>query len=614
MAMRNQEAEELLQELAKAGMLNSDVITGIRYQDLQLKERDGKELTVQDVVARVDAGTLRKSEWETFKEIVEDKGGSVDDYSPAFSTRLSNLFEKGGESSFAGTTGGAWATPEGEDTLPEKIKAQGVQQDEARRIRIDYVRTLEKLGYDVDITHLGTSQTHEEMVDRLINEYDIPPEVINGVQDEVEVMAMTRGLTEDEIKERQAEEEAVDATNEENPTYAKNLRAFQLLDAANPTKYQFDKESGAIYLTETGLQVDRRGDAIDQMDPEAAADLVGGWPDDVVKYFDANPLGTGWGKMSAETGIPIDEFGYNDILDVINNKEWYGQDPSRYLMGQPDFLGGFGSGYQVKPEETDVTRRTKATFDTLGGKSAARSALGHYVFDAMEEQTRETRRPWYEPDDNWAQFAGLSPENVAAVQSRLIAVGALDPDEIVNGVWGPAEAAQMQKWMTIANGKAIEWTDVDEGLLKEYFDDETARTTPQRAAFVPEPYRPMDPARVEVTVQDSIRALLGRDATDEDLQSLGGYLTEQYSSSYQADVAAGRSQYAAQVSGDESGAEFVQPGAVQDVDYEARYITEMEKRFEPQLESQQRGTLAGKQQDMGVAMGNLMNRLGGGIG
>ena len=287
------------------------------------------------------------------------------------------------------------------------------------------------------------------------------------------------------------------------------------------------------------------------------------------------------------------------VLDVVAIILHFGGDPVRYLPGQEAFLGGYKSTYQVNPEvfqpgsRYDYGRDATEQFTEIGG-----------------EMRPLALRPTYDKDDEWAQFVGMSPENIAAVQSFLISINALEQDGVVNGVWGPAEAQQMYKVLDIANAQGKSWQDVDEDMLRASFDKETAATS-QRAAFVPQAYRPMDPARAELTVKDSIRQMLGRDPTDEDMSQLGGYLTDMHAASYEADTQAARNRYNTQVALDKSGGTSGTPGAVEDVDFEARYIQKMEEKFAPQLESQERGRTAAAQQDMGVKMDNLMSFVGG---
>ena len=406
-----------------------------------------------------------------------------------------------------------------------------------------------------------------------------------------------------------AANEAIDDTNLSNPEYAKNKRAFEILNNASPTKYQFDDASGAIFMTDGSGQVSRQGQLV-EFGSDEGSELVGGWEGGVEPDFSsiglAEGLETAWAKMTRETGTPVDEGMYMSILDVVANKEQFGADPVRYLPGQEAFLGGYASTYQVNPETVVTERDPDYRYEYGGEGNAARRFMADYDI----EIGATSLRPIYDRDDEWAQFVGLSPENIAAVQSFLIGVGALEEDGVVNGVWGPTEAQQMYKVLDIANAGGVSWQEVDEDVLRNSFDKETAATS-QRAAFVPQAYRPMDPARAELTVKDSVRQMLGRDPTEEDMAQLGGYLTDMHSASYAADTKAARNRYNTQVSLDESGGTFGQPAAVEDVDYEARYVQKMEEKFAPQLESQKRGQTATAQQDMGVKMNNLMSFVGG---
>ena len=646
MAFSNPETEEYANKLAKAGLLDSNARRRLEVKEGAAANRLGvtreniptsDQVTLEQVMESVNT-KVRASKYETLKTINEEYSLDTADRTEDWQTKLADWtgenITPGRVAAFAflGPIGGAStvAAVEGAGALGAEIdtSSQDLGINEERTAVTDFYRYLQEAGYEMippggsmfpEAAMYGADiqpDTLKNAIAYASKEGDVPPDVLDYVMQQVEDSALDRAQRTQETQEKLIENDEIDRTNEENPLYAKNLAAFEILEESSPTKFQFDKETGAIYMTETGKQVDRRGKELagDDLMGEAGAELVGGWPEGFIPQWEANPEGTAWGKLSVQAGVTVDEYAYNDILDVIENKEWYGADPSRYVAGQESFLGGFGSTYRVKVEETDVMRRTQATADVFGSDYAASRALGSYVWDAMKQDLQDTRRPWYDQNDNWAQFAGLSSENIAAVQSQMVAMGALEPDDIVYGTWGLAEATQMNTIMTIANGNGQEWTDLDGSMLKEFFDGETARTTPSRAAFTPQAFRPMDPARVEMTVRDSVRALVGRDPTEEDLQLLGGYLTDQYSSSYEADVAAGRAQYDAQIAADESGATYGQPGAVEDVDYEARFLQKMDERFEQQTASQERGVLAGKQQDMGVQMSSLMTRLGGGLG
>lgn len=613
-SLYHEEVEMFARNLMKAGILTqADYNTMWSNERIGMREDRESPLSVQDVIDAVPQSKLRNSDMELFDSIAEEVGATVErgenevireimgrdrrGFWGDFKAGLGVIGEKvGGVGDLLGAGG----------TGAHEIEVPGGTQT----IR-DVVRALKEQGYDApSATFFRNAESMDEVINIILDKTDITPDELAGVMTIVEEQRIDRDMTQADVEDALAANEEVDEVNLANPQYSKNKRAFEILNAASPTKYQFDDSSGAIFMTDGSGQVDRTGQVI-PFGTDGGSELVGGWEGGIEPDFSsiglAEGLETGWAKMQRETGQAVSESMYMSILDVVANKQGFGADPVRYLPGQEAFLGGYASTYQVNPE-TIVTERdpTKPYEWKYGAPNTFQSFLADYNVDIAPTSLR----PIYDKDDEWAQFVGMSPENIAAVQSFLIGVGALEEDGVVNGVWGPTEAQQMYKVLDIANAGGVSWQDVDEDILRNSFDKETAATS-QRAAFVPQAYRPMDPARAELTVKDSVRQMLGRDPTDEDMAQLGGYLTDMHAASYQADTQAARNRYNTQVALDESGGTFGTPGAVEEVDYEARYINEMEKRFTPQLESQKRGQVAEAQQDMGVKMNNLMSFVGG---
>ena len=638
----HEDVEMFANQLMAAGILTQRDYN-LMWSNERRGMRDNGEpaLNIEDVIRKVSQGGLSNAQMDQFDALAEEQGATVvrgewEAVREAMGREHRSLFGdfKAGLSQFPK---GLEAISDFFDPVSQVLTAGMTQPGELggegnRQSVIDLTRALKEGGYgDLPMTLFRNAESMDEVLDIVMDKTDMTPDQFKEVMVVLDETRIHREQQQAGIEDDQAANEAMDDKNLEDPLYAKNMRAYEILETNFPTKYQFDDETGAIYLTNGDGQVDRSGNIV-QYGSDKSIALVGGWGElgepnfTREEPFDGHEGGlaygkeTGWEKMMREMGAGsvVTEGQYFDVLDVINNKAGYGADPSRYLPGAADFLGGYESTYRVKVEETQARKDMRDRLDRSIGGISYKDFLtindASAFYDDMKRWTSvDARRPSYDNNDEWAQFAGLSPENVAAVQKKMIDVGALDADEVVMGSWGQAEATQMYKWMDIANAKGETWQNVDEELIRKMFEDEGAATS-RRGAFVPDAYRPMDPARVEVTVKDSIRQLLGRDATAQDLQQLGGYLSDTHGASYQADVKAARAKYNTQVSLDdaEPGA-FGQPGAVEDVDFEARYITEMEKRFAPQLESQQLGIKSAKQQDMGVAMSNLMNRMGGGI-
>ena len=602
----HEEVEMFANNLMKAGILSqADYNTMWSNERIGMREDRESPLTIDDVIAAVPQGGLKNSQMDLFDSIAGEVGATVERGEHEALRAIMGRDRRGffgdfkaGLGVIGGGIGDALGALGAGGTGAHEIDVPGGTQT----IR-DIVRALKEQGYEApSSTFFRNAESMDEVIEIIMDKTDISSDELAGVLDIVEEQRIDRDMSQADIEDALAANEEMDDTNLANPEYSKNLRAFEILNNATPTKYQFDESSGAIFMTDGTGQVDRTGQVI-PFGSEGGAELVGGWEGGIEPDFSsvglAEGLETAWAQMTRETGSVVDEQMYMSVLDVVANKEHYGADPVRYLPGQEAFLGGYKSTYQVNPESFqpgsryDYGRDATEQFTMLSG-----------------EMKPIALRPTYDKDDEWAQFVGMSSENIAAVQSFMVGVGALEEDGLVHGVWGPTEAQQMYKILDIANAGGVSWQDVDEEILRNSFDKETAATT-QRAAFVPQAYRPMDPARAELTVKDSIRQMLGRDPTEEDMSQLGGYLTDMHSASYEADTQAARNRYNTQVALDKSGGTFGTPAAVEEVDFEARYIQKMEERFAPQLESQKRGQVAEAQQDMGVKMNNLMSFVGG---
>lgn len=648
MAFANEETEAYAKELEQAGLLDSQL-----RKRLEVAERwairsdsweDSQAVTIAEIASAIDP-VMRKTDHDTLIAINEAHSVKTPEQQTDWATNTQDWMDRNfdpaqlGLVALQGPIGGVVssitarliADRTDQVDIKEAVGDIFSRSDSSLALR-DLVRSLEDAGMPVDArtdAFMGagrTDVTFTELLGKAAEQYNLSPADMQGLMEDVENRQIDRWLGKRDVEDELAAAEEMDLTNEENPEYAHQLRAYEILERTTPTKYQFDKDTGAIWLTDTGELVNRRGEVASDaiITNQLGIDLTGEdqaaqdtWADLRPRLeLESQNVSTAWADLDRQLGMEpgtVTEGAYMDVLDVIQNKGGYGADVSRYLPGGDQFLGGFGSDYKIENTEQRYSQQARDSFESFaspGILDAMNYGVGGGAYGAS------TLRPRYDQNDNWALFAGLSPENIRDVQTRLVEVGALDRNEISDGNWGPVEAAQMKEWMTTANGLGLEWQEVDLQTVKNMFASRTisAPARAPRGAFVPEAFRPMDPARVEVTVKDSVRAMVGREATDEDLASLGSHLTDQYSSSYAADVTAGKARYDAQLIGDEMDGGMVQPAAVQDVDWEARYIQSMEKRFEPQIESQQRGELASQQQDMGVAMSNLMGQLGGGLG
>jgi len=613
MAFKNPKTEEMALLMEQNGVMSPQI-----RRRMEAQERvDGEEFSVADLLNNgIDPYKVSNSQWVAFQNAVEETSPSL---GQMVETRRKSFTEQERNRMLGQTkpVGGELGElvkdfQRGWSWISDKLGAGREDRNAFLQTTRDLQQALERNGYNVRIGDLQKFTTIEEVNEYLENDLDLSPAMFDDVWDQAADMEATRIVADGEAEDALAEDEEYTRLASENPEYVKNYRGFIKMDRAVPGKYKFDPQTGAIYDVAVGAYVDSSGRTLTT--EEQIRSEYGLTEADPLPGLQERALEEQWQPPWLNMGI--DEESYVSIMDVVKNKSGYGADPVRYAPGMESFLGGFASDYVVSRQDFSVREQAMLDFN-MGTGAGEREAIFNpeYWNDLSNRVVQETRRPWYDQNDNWNLFVGLSPESVATVQRTLIDWGALDPEEVVLGVWGPAEAQQMNQVMTVANARGVQWTDASiSQLMPTVFQDQTKAATP-RSAFTPEPYRPMDPATVERTVKDSIRQMLGREPTEEDMATLGGYLTDNHSSAYAADVAAAKQQYSAQGAALDAGAQFGDPGVgPAEVDWESRYINKMEERFAPQLASQERGERAAQQQDMGVAMSNLMSQLGGGIG
>jgi hypothetical protein len=207
----------------------------------------------------------------------------------------------------------------------------------------------------------------------------------------------------------------------------------------------------------------------------------------------------------------------------------------------------------------------------------------------------------------------MSPEFIAAEQRKLVELGALEATEVIEGFWGPAEAEVMSQMMAVANNATKRLEDLPPEFWQNFWDNQDDSASSRRG-FVPPAYRKLDLARAELTVEEAIRRATGRDASADELADLGQHMQSLHRQSFVADVSAARGEYAAVGQAIETGGE-VGVGAVEGIDWEARFTQAMQERLGPEIEGWERTQdVAQRQQIIGGAMSNFMNQLGGGIG
>jgi len=175
--------------------------------------------------------------------------------------------------------------------------------------------------------------------------------------------------------------------------------------------------------------------------------------------------------------------------------------------------------------------------------------------------------------------AGLSPEQVAGIQSRLEAAGLLNPDSYWAGTWDTASVNAYKSALGMANasGRSID-EQIDQliSTLPESVKEQRRRAEAAET-FQAQPFMRPDPDALAQSVKDTFRRMLGREPTPEDLawgvQGLGADYREQYES----EVAAARAQF-------DAGQGEPAPAAIQSQDPTSSFRQRFEERFSPEID------------------------------
>jgi hypothetical protein len=389
----------------------------------------------------------------------------------------------------------------------------------------------------------------------------------------------------------------------------KRRAQFERLDEEFPGRYVWNPDTGYVYEAGTGQLVDANGEVVGL---NSQGELPEGYVGDIEYWDKAVDVERPW----MEYGIDVDT--YYDLFDVAKNPDRYHKEGIERFASGGQFLGGFASDYNVPQDEW--TRANQKYGDSsanytdaqLSGEETVWSPYGGSPLD-FQRGTQAVRRPWYDPMDNWALYAGRSPESIAEQQQELLEMGALTPDDITEGTWGKAEADAMEKMMFIANGQAERIEDIDMDFWSNYWDEE-ASSGSKRAAFAAPSYRTLDPARIQLTIEDTVRRSLGRDASSDELADLGAYLSDTHRQSFSADVQAMENEYNAQGRAIDDQVRQ-SAGEVEDVDYEARFQQTFNDQHSAELDRYSRTQNVQERQSLiGGALNNFMGQLGGGIG
>ena len=606
-----------VKELYDQGIISSDRYEAILYQiNKEIILTDEEFVTqVHQAMKLSTRGKSRPELEEDYAragEIISEQGYELSDHDwvgtgRPWPMRLTDLF-------------GSMAGFIAEQTLPTTVPGtpsavRPTPADPIRDFKAAFVRSLLRDNVITNAQYRELVETHTlfdgsksfaEIMDVLSTEYRIRDEDIEAAFDDSTTAVFRRQNREMEAAESSetfgAEATAL-LTDDEKIA---NRKAYERLDETFPDKYIWNPENGLIYqVGVNGGLVDTQGNLIEQdpLSPEPPE----GYEAEDMRWDRAEITPAPWEEYE------IGEQDYWTLLDVVQHPDRYHKGGLERFAGGDPFIGGFSSDYSVTVGEEQQLGAEERKFGQRGSRQR------RYSFDEIADEIRggglqqEVRRPWYDPGDNWALYAGLSVESVAAEQRKLVEMGALEADEVVEGVWGAAEAEVMTRMMTYANGKAERLEDVSFESWTNFWDNEETAASGRRG-FVPPSYRKMDPARAQLTVEDALRRATGRDATSEELADLGVQLTDLHRQSFVADVAAERAEFGAVTAAIESGEEVGVAG-VPEVDWEARFLTGLQDKHGAEIDRWKRTQdVSQRQQLIGGALSNFMNQLGGGIG
>lgn len=492
----------------------------------------------------------------------------------------------------------------GDQEVRDRSKDQKSQREAfARQLLADGVITGSQLNalYGKGLVDVDVSL--EEVIDTL-SDMGITDQVIEDA-----LRASTSATFRRTNKEMERLEQAeIDADREEAVVSDddKILRRgqFELLNEDKPGKYMWNPDNAYIYEVGSGMLIDGITGERQEIYTEDG-DIEEGFNDEDGYWQEAQDTETPWSENN------VDEPTYYSLLDVVEHPDRYHSGGIGRFAGGGQFLGGYGENYVVPQSEDEIAKQYEAGAGGAGYQRFAPEDMKQAMRAGMRQ---EVRRPWYDPDDDWALFAGMSAEGITERQHELVAMGALDGNEVIFGFWGEAEAQVTNRMMNIANGQAVKLEDISVEDWTEFWEIEEKTNTPKRPVFSAPSYRKMDPAAAQLTVEETVRRMLGRDASPDELASLGIQLTDMHRQSFVADVKASEAEFNAQVRANDSQSR-TQAGAVQDVDWEAQFLTKFQESHGAELDRFDRTAQAAERQSLiGGSLNSFMNQLGGGIG
>jgi len=641
MALKDEAAEQFLQDLISSGLAQERDRTDLEFDEKYEGRQFTAEILASSFMNEDTRYMLKQSQVDTFDQILESNGLPVEDYAAApvaeeedtpwyknpmkvlgastlglnplsaasFWTAIAKDDIKAAlpDVDLSGTgsgyeTGISKFNTAATKRLLQLLEARGVDYSSVEGSRSYEAGIYDSAAGPSPSSGSGLLQALNERdyaaVRELLHELDLSDAEISGLIDETMNAGQQAFLVHtkviDDIDEVQEQEEVLLSSDDK----LQGKKEFEILEKEYPGRYLYNEDNGRIYETGTGNLVDSHGEIVE---PDYE---TGEWPEGVGAE-------EGLWNTAQMTVPPWEEYNidpdtYYGLLDVVENPDQYhGEGLTRFTQGG-NFLGGFDQGY-------GVVQDTATQSAQVVGRYGA-DAPGSNFADYLTPKIQEVRRPWYDPGDNWALYAGMSPEAAAAEQQKLVAMGALDANEVVDGVWGPAEAQAVEKMMVIANGRAERLEDIDPGFWSEYWKDVASSGAASRRGFVRPAYEKLDPARAQLTIEDTVRRMLGRDATQNELADLGVHMSDMHRQSFVADVGAMEAEYAAETRAIDTG-DAQSAGEYQGVDWEAQFMTKFNDTHSAELDRYDRTQdVAQRQQLIGGALNGFMNQLGGGIG
>lgn len=192
--------------------------------------------------------------------------------------------------------------------------------------------------------------------------------------------------------------------------------------------------------------------------------------------------------------------------------------------------------------------------------------------------------PRYFESDEW-NLAGLAPEELITWQRRLVDAGLMEPDTYYPGVWTDIEAGALRAAMGIANASGRDLDTTLNSLIANLPEDvkERRRLEQMAKVFQAPPFVKPDPASLAQGAKAEMRRRLGREPNPDEMAEVTAHMSGLYRQGYEAEVAAMRADFDANVALEETGVAQA-PATVADVDEEARFREFFDKRFGPEME------------------------------